>query len=102
VSSLAWRSPFGEVLLFNVLLTNKAVKQCRSLERDLNSRAQELFKILENTPVPFKQFDVRKLKGSENDYRARISGYRVVYRVDWQARTVLVVKIERRSEHTYD
>ncbi len=89
------------IALFNVFLTNKAAKQFQLLEVAMNLRIQELFKALEETPVPFKNYDVCKLKGSNDCYRIRRSSHRLVYDVDWRTQTVLVVKIERRSETTY-
>jgi len=42
-----------------------------------------LFKILKSNPIPYKKYDVAKLKGYRNTYRIRLGKLRVIYEVDW-------------------
>lgn len=87
--------------MFTVLLSNKAKKGLTTLEPGIHSRATELLRVLEQSPVPAKQYDLTKIAGREATYRVRLSRFRISYRVDWQSRHVNVLKIERRSETTY-
>ncbi len=38
---------------------------------------------LEENPLPYKKFDLRKLRGYDDTYRIRIGDIRIVYSVDW-------------------
>ena len=44
---------------------------------------------------------VRKIRGTENAYRIRVSNYRVVYDVYDSDNLVLILQVARRSETTY-
>ncbi len=44
---------------------------------------------------------VRKIKGTEKDYRIRVGSYRVVYEVYDNDNLVLILQVARRSETTY-
>ncbi len=88
--------------LFLILLGNKAKKQFKSLQTDYRERVKEVFRKLESEPVPYKDYDLRKLEGRSETYRLRLSSFRVVYQVLWNEKTILVGRIERKSETTYD
>ena len=89
-------------LVFAVRLSNKAEKQLRKLEPSILPRVLELLKVLEYSPVPAKEFSLIKLSGREDTYRVRFSSYRVSYAVFWNERIIRILKVERRSETTYD
>ena len=89
-------------LVFAVRLGNKAEKQLRKLEPSILSRVLELFKVLEYSPVPAKEFSLIKLSGREDTYRVRLSSYRVAYTVFWDEKVVRILKVEKRSETTYN
>lgn len=40
----------------------------------------------------------KKLKGSSNEFRVRVSSYRILYTVDAKTRTVTVYDVERRDK----
>lgn len=88
--------------MFAVRLSNKAEKQFLDLEQKYRDRVIELFKKLEQAPVPAKEYDLKKIKGEEDCYRIRLSRFRVLYQVFREEKTVRITKIERRSEGTYD
>ncbi len=87
--------------VFSVKTSNKAEKQLREVEKDIYARAIELFKTLEQNPVPAKQYNLLKIVGRADTYRVRLSSYRVIYTVFWEEKIVRILKIERRSETTY-
>lgn len=87
---------------FSVRLNNKAEKQFQGLESDFKERARQLFFDLEQAPVPFKKYDLKKIKGEANTYRIRLSRFRVLYTIFHEEKIVRVTKIERRSDNTYD
>ncbi|RLE92294.1 MAG: hypothetical protein DRJ55_04680 [Thermoprotei archaeon] len=51
--------------------------------QEYKDRLIELFKILKSNPIPYKKYDVAKLKGYRNTYRIRLGKLRVIYEVDW-------------------
>ena len=87
---------------FEVFLGNKAEKQFGLLDQKIRERISEVLKTLEQNPVPFKECHLKKMAGSENSYRIRISSHRVLYEVLPSERKIKVTKIERRSDNTYD
>ena len=88
--------------LFLVLLSNKAEKQLKDIEKKMRKRIEELFEVLENAPVPAKEYDIRKIRGEANAYRIRLSRFRITYVVFWKDKAVRISKVEMRSESTYD
>ncbi len=88
--------------LFTVILGNKAEKQCAALEEKIKVRVIELFKTLEEEPVPYKKYDLKKLQGRDETYHIRFSRFRVTYQVYWAEKSIEVAKVERRSDNTYD
>jgi mRNA interferase RelE/StbE len=44
----------------------------------------------------------RKLAGSESIYRVRGGDFRILYYIDDKVRSVVILRIRRRSEDTYD
>jgi len=87
--------------LFEVFFSNQAKKFIDNCEPTLRDRLKILFKVLADAPVPAKDFDTRKLEGTEDCYRIRLSSYRILYQARFHERQVHVLKIERRSETTY-
>jgi len=90
------------IALFSVRLGNKAEKQLEGLDGKMRIRAEGLFVILMDNPVPAKEYDLRKIKGEIGSYRIRLSGFRVTYEVFWMEKIVRIAKIELHSETTYD
>ena len=83
------------------MLSNKAKKQLRGLEQEIRARVDRLLEKLEQEPVPYQEYDLKKLEDRDENYRVRLSSFRVVYWVRWTEKTVWIAKIERRSENTY-
>ena len=53
--------------------------------------------ILRENPVPAEYYDIKKLKGCIDTYRARIGDTRVIYEIVWNQRNVDVLLIEPRE-----
>ena len=87
--------------LFSVRVSNKAEKQVRDLDSKMRERVITLFKVLEESPVPARQYDLLKLGGKQDSYRIRLSSYRVLYTVFPNEKIVRIVKVERRTDNTY-
>jgi len=52
---------------------------------------------LENEPVPVEKYDIKKMRGILNTYRIRIGGWRIVYRVEFVEKKIIILKIEKRE-----
>ena len=87
--------------MFSIILTNKANGQLNHLDGKMRHRVEELLSLLEHSPVPAMQHDLKKISGEQDTYRIRLSSYRIVYKIYWENKSIAVAKIERRSETTY-
>jgi len=58
----------------------------------------DLVSTLKSEPIPYRIYDVSKLRGREDAYRIRIGGIRLVYHVDWAHHIVDVEYIGPRGK----
>ncbi len=58
-----------------------AIKFAENLDTRLKSKLEVLFKILKINPLPFREYDLKKLKGTKNFYRIRIGKIRIIYEI---------------------
>ena len=79
---------------YRLLIKPSAVKELEGIPRRDRQRIVNRIQGLSATPRPA---GCEKLSGQDR-YRVRQGPYRVVYAVDDQARTVLVVKVGHRRE----
>ncbi len=75
---------------FRVRLKRRALKALEELPSHYLSKVVEVLDELEENPLPYKRFDLRKLRGYDDTYRIRIGGIRIVYSVDWVSKTIVV------------
>ena len=83
--------------MYEVVLTKRAHHEFNKLSSTDQNRVENTLDRLSANPRPA---GVRKIHG--NIYRVRIGDWRVVYAVFDKDRLVLVGRIARRSEDTYD
>ena len=88
--------------MFSVLLKPKAAKELGKLPPGIKDRIKSALQILTYEPVPFREYDVKKIRGSEGMYRIRLGEFRVIYAVEEEEKAVIILKIARRDETTYD
>ncbi len=86
---------------FLVLVSREFEREFRKLAEGFKNRIRELFRALASNPVPWKKFDVAKIKGREHTYRVRIGRYRIIYEIDKKKKIVRVLKLKLRDERTY-
>ncbi len=87
--------------MFEIFLSNAALKAMKNLDKRIAGRAKKALLTLKTSPLPIKEYDIKKLEGAEDIYRLRISRYRIVYRIDWGKKEINVIKIDKRDEITY-
>jgi len=83
--------------LFQVITSQKARKSIKKLPEHYKRRIIELLLIFRENPVPAEYYDIKKLKGYIDTYRARIGDARVTYEILWDLKKVHVLLIERRE-----
>ena len=82
---------------YEILVHPKVAKAIKNLPRAQRAKLAEFIEALKDNPVPFKRFDIRKLEGQKNRYRARLGDFRLTYEVDKKDRIVILLKLERRE-----
>jgi mRNA interferase RelE/StbE len=83
--------------LFEVTISQRAKKTSKKLPDQQKHRIIQLLLVLRETPVPAEQFDIKKLKGYKDTFRARIGDIRVIYEIQWGQQKIIVLAIERRE-----
>jgi mRNA interferase RelE/StbE len=87
--------------LFEVRFSNKSEKFIKNCGNKLKNRLNELFVKLQEAPIPAKEYDLKKISGSEDTYRIRLSSYRITYAVFWEEKIIRVLFIELRGKSAY-
>jgi mRNA interferase RelE/StbE len=81
--------------VYRVELRPAALRDLRKLETSIRRRIGAAIDQLAQTPRPA---GVEKLQGQENRYRVRVGEYRVLYEIEDQVLSVLVIRIGHRRE----
>lgn len=68
--------------MFKVEAKKRTLKILKSFDEERKNKIKEIIATLKNEPVPFRKFDIAKLRGYENTYRIRIGNLRIIYKVD--------------------
>ena len=84
--------------MLKILLHRRAEKSFDKLPKQILRKVYELVSELKANPVPWKTWDVRKIKGEKDTYRVRLDKYRLVYWVNWRKREITILKIESRKK----
>ena len=66
--------------------------------KEYREKFVELFKTLKNNPIPYKNFDIVKLKGYNQTYRIRLRKIRIIYQIDWIERRIIILVVAKRSK----
>jgi mRNA interferase RelE/StbE len=79
------------------LLSNQAKKFYKDSDIKVKKRLEELFTLLQDIPIPYRSFDVAKIKGEENLFRIRLSDVRVLYCIFEVQEVIKILKIGYRE-----
>ncbi|MBI3072800.1 MAG: type II toxin-antitoxin system RelE/ParE family toxin [Deltaproteobacteria bacterium] len=82
-------------MAYIVSIASSALRALSRLPKDAARRIRELIDSLTASPRPH---GAKPLQGVTGVWRARVGDYRVVYRIDDRAVTVLVVRIGHRRD----
>lgn len=84
--------------MFKVEAKKRTLKILKKLSEERKNRIKEVITTLRNDPVPFKKFDVVKLRGYKNAYRIRVGDLRIIYQVNWNGKRILIHFIGTREK----
>ena len=84
--------------MFRVEAKKRTLKILKRLSQERKNKIKEVITTLKSDPIPFRKFDVAKLKGYENTYRIRIGDLRIVYEVNWDEKRILIHFIGPREK----
>ena len=76
---------------YSVRTTKKAEKQIRALPESVKKKIGDIVDVLKNEAIPARRYDVKKIKGRKNIYRIRVGSYRMLYLLDENRITILLV-----------
>ena len=83
--------------MFQVVTSNGASRSAKRLPKHYKTRLVELLLTLRENPAPSEYYDLKKLKGEEDTYRARLGDIRVVYEVNWREKRISILLVEYRG-----
>jgi len=84
---------------FRILLHREFIRKIKKL-RLLDSyirKIKSLLSTLKSEPIPWREFDIKKIEGGDNLYRIRIGNYRIFYSVDKKEKLIKILDIEKRG-----
>ncbi len=84
--------------MYRVEIHRKAQKEIKSLPEDIRDKVLNLIINLQYAPYPFKEHDLKKIKGLKDVYRVRIGDYRVIYLVNDDLKKVTVLEVKSREK----
>ena len=82
-------------MIFRIELIKAAVRDLTAVPKPMLKRLDACILGLADDPLPS---GVKKLRDGDGLYRVRVSDYRIIYRIEQEILTVLVVKIGHRRE----
>ena len=85
-------------MILDVRIKGKALKYLKNLDKKRKARVGEIISVLEIDPIPFKSFDVVKLRGYDNAYRIRLGDLRVTYEILWREKGIIIHFIGPRGK----
>ena len=87
--------------MFELKYSSKAKKFIKKCDEKTRNRIKEALSLISQNPYPSQEFDFKKISGEEDTYRIRLSSHRIIYAIYHAEKTIRIIKIERRDEHTY-
>lgn len=61
--------------------SRSAIKFVETLDTKLKNKLKVFFETLKLNSVPFREYDLKKLRGMKNFYRVRIGKIRIIYEI---------------------
>ena len=85
-------------MTFEVQLHRNVRKAIKDLPASYKDQFVQLIDVLKEEPVPFRKFDLVRIRGHENIFRIRLGGFRLTYEVDECNLCIRLLKLEQRGK----
>lgn len=82
---------------YSIEFDKSAFKYLQKLDKPMRVRIVHCLQILSENPFN-SELDVKRMKGTIDEFRLRIGSYRVVYSLENDALLIYVIKIGSRGE----
>lgn len=79
--------------MYEVICNTKAKKEYRKLPEKIKQTFERVMLTLKENPYPFKEYDLKKMEGSENIFRIRAGDYRLIYSVEKDLGKIFILKM---------
>ena len=83
--------------MYRVEIHREAKKEIENLPAETKEKVVELLINLQTTPYPFRDYDLKKLKGLSNVFRIRLGNYRISYYIDDKEKLVIILEVKIRG-----
>ncbi|OXS59374.1 hypothetical protein B1A99_11970 [Cohnella sp. CIP 111063] len=83
--------------MYSIEIDKDALKYLQKLERPLRIRITNALQVLLENPF-HSELDIKRLKGTESEFRLRVGSHRVIYSVENQKLMIYVIKIGSRGD----
>jgi len=77
-------------VIFKLKIKKRALKFIEKLSKKEKQQLKALFEKLKSEPIPYRDYDVVKLRGLQNHFRIRIGTLRIVYEVLWEEKQIII------------
>ncbi|WP_222430799.1 type II toxin-antitoxin system RelE family toxin [Cohnella terricola] len=84
-------------MIYSIEIDKDALKYLQKLERPLRIRITNALQVLLENPFN-SELDIKRLKGTESEFRLRVGSHRVIYSVENQKLMIYVIKISSRGD----
>ena len=81
-------------MAYQIRYTEAAKRDLRTLPGNYRQRVHRLIESLPATPRPRS---AKELRDRPNRFRIRVNGWRLVYRIDEDEETILVLRVRRKA-----
>lgn len=82
-------------MIFEIDFSSQPRKFLKKSDKQLSLRIIGRINLLKTDPVPHNSV---RVVGEEKTFRIRIGDYRALYEIDWNNKTILIAKIDKRSK----
>ncbi|MDP3734768.1 MAG: type II toxin-antitoxin system RelE/ParE family toxin [Nanoarchaeota archaeon] len=80
--------------MFQIEHTSHSSKFLKKADTILRERVIKKIELLKDEPVPR---DAKSLAGEQASFRVRVGDYRILYKVKWNERVILIANIDKRA-----
>lgn len=84
--------------MYDIVVHRNVAKKIKNVPKRHLRTLSLLLEVLKTNQLPYREFDLKKIRGTDATYRVRIGAYRVVYFVEEKGRTVHILKFEQREK----